>query len=97
LLSAASAERVLGLLETLGYELFVADLVRENARHEMLVLEGLEEFREHLGGTLAITLLKDIGQGFEVSEMDRAVIAEAINELQARHQARVKSQSVPQA
>ena len=97
LLSAENAERVLRLLETLGYELFVADLVRENSRHEMLVLEGLEEFREHLGGTLAITLLKDIGQGFEVSEMDRAVIGEAINELQARHQARVKSQSAPKA
>ncbi len=97
LLSAENAERVLRLLETLGYELFVADLVRENSRHEMLVLEGLEEFREHLGGTLAITLLKDIGQGFEVSEMDRAVIGEAINELQVRHQARVKPQSVPKA
>ena len=97
LLSAENAERVLGLLETLGYELFVADLVRENGRHEMLVLAGLEEFREHLGGTLAITLLKDIGQGFEVSEMDRAVIGESINELQARHQARVKSQSAPKA
>lgn len=95
LLSAASAERVLSLLETLGYELFVADLVRENSRHERLVLEGLEEFREHLGGTLAITLLKDIGKGFEVSEMDRAVIGESINELQARHQARVKSESTP--
>ena len=97
LLSAENAERVLRLLETLGYELFVADLARENPRHEMLVLEGLEEFREHLGGTLAITLLKDIGQGFEVSEMDRAVIGESINELQARHQARVKPQSDPKA
>ena len=53
LLSADSAEQVLCLLETLGYDLFVADLVRENARQELLVLEGLEEFREHLGGTLA--------------------------------------------
>lgn len=87
LLSAEHADRVLALLETLGYDLFTADLVRENARHEMLVLAGLEEFREHLGGTLAITLLKDIGQGFEVSEMDRAVIGEAIGELAARRKA----------
>ncbi len=84
LLSAENAERVLGLLETLGYELFVADLVRANAQRELLVLEGLEEFREHLGGTLAITLLKDIGQGLEVPEMDRTLIGEAIAELAAR-------------
>ncbi len=95
LLSAASAERVLGLLETLGYELFVADLVRANAQRELLVLEGLEEFREHLGGTLAITLLKDIGQGLEVPEMDRIMIAEAINELQERQQAGRRSNSTP--
>ena len=97
LLSAGSAERVLGLLETLGYELFVTELVRENAQRELLVIEGLEEFREHLGGTLAITLLKEIGQGFEVPEMNRTLIGEAINELQARHQTRVKSESTPKA
>ncbi len=92
-LSAENTERVLSLLENLGYELFIADLVRENERRELLVIEGLEEFREHLGGTLAITLLKEIGQGFEVSEMNRTLIAEAINELQARHQARQRNDS----
>ena len=46
-----------------------------------------------LGGTLAITLLKDIGQGFEVSEMDRILIGEAIKELQALHQAGRKCDS----
>jgi len=96
-LSAENTERVLRLLETLGYELLVADLVRENEQRELVVIAGLEEFREHLGGTLAITLLKDIGQGFEVSEMDQAVIRESINELQARHQARVKLESTPKA
>jgi len=96
LLSAESTERVLGLLETLGYELFVADLVRENAQRELLVLEGLEEFREHLGGTLAITLLKEIGIGFEVPEMDRTLIAEAISELQERQPARGRSDSTSQ-
>src|SRR6478609_6773525 len=45
-LSTENAERVLRLLETLGYELFAPDLVRANARQELLVIEGLEEFRE---------------------------------------------------
>ncbi|MGN7203582.1 3-dehydroquinate synthase [Pedobacter sp. SAFR-022] len=34
------------------------------------ILDGLTEFREHLGGKLCITLLRDIGVGFEVNEMD---------------------------
>ena len=68
-LDAASAERILSLLEALGYQLFTADLKRHNANGDLLVVEGLEEFREHLGGRLAITLLREIGVGFEVDEM----------------------------
>jgi 3-dehydroquinate synthase len=63
-LAAESASRVLQLLEALGFELFSVDLQREE------LLAGLEEFREHLGGRLAITLLREIGVGFEVTEMN---------------------------
>lgn len=41
------------------------------------ILEGLNEFREHLGGSLCITLLRDIGQGFEVHEMDSHTLLQA--------------------
>lgn len=80
-LKAESANRVLRLLEALGFELFTPDLQREE------LLAGLEEFREHLGGRLAITLLRDIGVGFEVNEMKRELIREAIVELANRHKA----------
>jgi len=77
-LEADAAERVLRLLRGLGFALFHPDLQREE------LLLGLEEFREHLGGRLAITLLRDIGVGFEVNEMRVALIKEAIAELAAR-------------
>ena len=50
-----------------------------------MILKGLEEFREHLGGRLTITLLKGIGKGFEVYEMNEPTVFESIQELQARH------------
>ena len=56
----------------------------------LLVLDGLEEFREHLGGELTITLLKQIGKGFEVHEMSLAKIMEAIYELKQRHDHRAQ-------
>lgn len=34
------------------------------------VLGGLKEFQEHLGGKLCITLLQDLGSGYEVHEID---------------------------
>ncbi len=41
-------------------------------------LRGLEEFREHLGGELTITLLRDIGVGEEVHQMDVDEIRRAL-------------------
>jgi len=47
------------------------------------LLAGLEEFREHLGGQLTITLLAEIGRGVEVHAMEEPKIIEAIQELRA--------------
>jgi 3-dehydroquinate synthase len=85
LLDAASAERVLRLIEELGFDTFSNELFHVDSTDSLIVLRGLEEFREHLGGELTITLLKAIGQGIEVHEMDDAVIVEAIQELHTRH------------
>ena len=47
------------------------------------LLHGLEEFREHLGGRLCITLLKGIGQGYEVNSIDQSAMRTAIEQLAA--------------
>jgi 3-dehydroquinate synthase len=85
-LDDASAERALRLLETLGFELFASELLHVNSQNSLLLLDGLEEFREHLGGELTITLLKQIGQGFEIHEMNLPKIVEALYELKQRHE-----------
>lgn len=89
-LDAASAERVLQLLETLGFDIYANELLHADSGQSLILLNGLEEFREHLGGQLAITLLKAIGQGFEVHEMNFPKVVEAIYELQERHTRRAK-------
>src|SRR5437667_6745799 len=85
-LDESSCQRVLTLLEELGFELFANELLHVDSDHSLLVLEGLEEFREHLGGELTITLLKGIGKGFEVHDMNLAKLVEAFYELQERNQ-----------
>jgi 3-dehydroquinate synthase len=87
-LEAENAERVLNLLETLGFELFASDLLALNSAGTPALLEGLEDFREHLGGRLAITQLRDIGVGFEVNEMNPVWVHEAIVELKSRAEKR---------
>ena len=85
-LDERDATRILTLLETLGFELFADELLHTVSGGDLIVLNGLEEFREHLGGELTITLLKAIGQGFETHEMNLAKVIEAIHELEVRQQ-----------
>jgi 3-dehydroquinate synthase len=94
-LTAGSAERVLRLIETLGFDLFANELLHVDSEGVLVILKGLEEFREHLGGRLTITLLREIGQGFEAHEMHGPTVVESIHELQQRHQQRSESGIVP--
>jgi 3-dehydroquinate synthase len=74
----------LDLLEKLGFTLFAEELLNADNANLPTLLSGLEEFREHLGGELTITLLSAIGTGIEVHEMKPAAIAAAVAELRAR-------------
>lgn len=49
--------------------------------HESL-LEGLREFREHLGGRLTITLVSDVGHPIDVHDIDLSVMRRAIEAIQ---------------
>jgi 3-dehydroquinate synthase len=84
LLEAESAERILKLLERLGFKLFADELLSADAGDHLHILNGLEEFREHLGGELTITLLLEIGRGAEIHVMNTPKVIEAIHELRRR-------------
>jgi len=78
LLPRRTAEEILDLIETVGFSLWSSELDREE-RGRPVILAGLEEFREHLGGRLTITLEK-----LEVHEMDENAILAAMMELRER-------------
>lgn len=84
LLDAVTAARVLALVESLGFQTFHPGLLAEGLRGGPVILDGLEEFREHLGGELTVTLVPEIGRKLEVHEMDPVVILAAMEELKAR-------------
>jgi 3-dehydroquinate synthase len=84
-LDAISTQRTLNLLQSLGFDLFANEMLHTGSDESLILLEGLEEFREHLGGELAITLLKGIGEGFEVREVNLPRMIDAIYELKERH------------
>jgi 3-dehydroquinate synthase len=88
LLPPPVVEPILRLLERLGFGLWDDALdygAVDSTRPP--VLDGLKEFREHLGGELTITLLKNIGEGVEVHDIEEDRMIRALIELRRRHDA----------
>ena len=82
----ARTRRICALLEHLGFRLWHPALEVRGPDGSLAILEGLREFREHLGGDLTVTLLEDIGSGIEVHEIDETRMLAAINWLKERAQ-----------
>jgi 3-dehydroquinate synthase len=84
LLAQGEEERICALLEYLGFDLWHPALAKSGANGEWVILEGLRDFQEHLGGELTVTLLGGIGVGVEVHEIDRERMRQAMHWLRDR-------------
>ncbi len=76
MLPAAELERLRSLLTRLGLPTHHPALSEMNGGR-LAVIAGLEDFREHLGGALTVTLLERIGRGREVTSLDEDTVADA--------------------
>lgn len=86
-LKRSVADQTLDVLQRLHLPIYDAALSEE------AVFDGLEEFRQHLGGELTITLLTSLGQPRHVHEIDHGAMREAIAMLKAVHPSSVNSLS----
>lgn len=75
-LAPGMAERIVRLLKAMGFDL--ADPLLDDPQP---LLAGLDEFREHLGGELCVSLIRRPGEAFEVNEIDQAMMSAAIQSL----------------
>ena len=78
-LDPALADRVVSCLEQLGFELNHPALADTRP-----LFEGLEEFRQHLGGRLTLTMLHGAGRPVDVHEVDEPLMLQAIQTLRER-------------
>ena len=88
LLAEADWRQIIKTLKQLGFELYASELGinLNNIESKDSIFSGLAEFREHLGGNLAIMLLHKIGRGTEVNRVDISVYQKAILMLQKLEQ-----------
>jgi 3-dehydroquinate synthase len=85
LISADELEHIITALLECGLPVW-DNLLEERAADGILAfLDGLDQFREHLGGTLTVTLPKRIGAKVEVHQIHTDVVEQAIAYLKERH------------
>ena len=84
MLPASDGERLFKAFEEIGLPSYTPLLRQCDADGTLTLLKGLEEFREHLGGELNVTLPDGLGRGIEVHAIDHARMIEAIGLLEAR-------------
>lgn len=70
------ANRVLRCLHELGLA-----LDHPRLHNTLDLFEGLEEFRQHLGGRLTLTMLRGVGDPIDVHEVDRDAMCAAIDRV----------------
>lgn len=89
--SSASVSLILDALATIGFDLWHDALELDNPPGRRSILKGLEQFREHLGGTLTLAMPDGLGQRKDIHEIDEVLLETALNNLQAEWQ-RIRSQ-----
>ena len=85
LVKEVTAKRIIELIERLGFTTYDPILHEVDDQDTSVIVKGLDEFREHLGGELTITLIQGIGEGVEVHAMDKMHIKSSLDELRERH------------
>jgi 3-dehydroquinate synthase len=88
-----SWRRIVQLLAALGVAVYDGALEHhlDTPDHADCVLRGLDDFREHLGGRLTIMLLKEIGQPFDVHDVDAELMRQSIATIKTLEAERIQS------
>ena len=79
LFPAGEEERVCTLLKQLRLPVWT-DLLeaRDIESSQLQILAGLDDFRQHLGGVLSVTLLTKVGRGVQVNDVPAQVVERAV-------------------
>lgn len=78
------AEALLRALGQCGFELAPDELFQRQGDGRLRILDGLDEFREHLGGELTLSLPAPIGALREIHEVDAALVETHVEALRDR-------------
>ncbi len=83
-LKEEEVEAILSGLEACGFPLWYSENELRDEKGRLAILQGLEDFREHLGGELTVTFPRGLGRKQEVCEVDLELMEQALRQVQSR-------------
>ncbi|MGC6417794.1 MAG: 3-dehydroquinate synthase [Bradymonadia bacterium] len=84
MLDAGLFDVICTVFDRIGLSTNHALLTAQDSNGRLVIIDGLEEFRQHLGGELTVTMLRAIGEGEELNEVDYGALERAVVRLQGR-------------
>lgn len=81
-ISVENLDEILAVMTEIGFDLSIP-ISGDNEIQELL--KGIQEFREHLGGELTITLINGIGKKMDVHQIDMEIMKKSVNSLNSKY------------
>lgn len=82
-ISEEEFNKIISAFVATGLPIWSSLLERKTSGNELEVLCGLDDFQEHLGGELHITIPSPIGSKIEINQMNKDIIQDAIKYLKS--------------
>ncbi len=86
-IATVDADTAIGVLRNLGFRLWDEALDLRGASDRRRVLDGLDAFREHLGGSLTLAMPDGLGRRQDIHEIDPARMERAFADVRRRARA----------
>ena len=86
-LTEAECTKITKVIEDCGFTLWHPALEWYDEQGNWRLIQGLADFREHLGGRLTLAMLTGIGQMCNIHELDSNLVQKVLNEMKARYKA----------
>jgi 3-dehydroquinate synthase len=86
LISVEILDEILEVMTEIGFDLSIPVSGDKEIQE---LLKGIQEFREHLGGELTITLINGIGKKLDVHQIDIEIMKNALNSLNNKYKINV--------
>ncbi|MCM8529329.1 MAG: hypothetical protein NE327_22595, partial [Lentisphaeraceae bacterium] len=81
LITEETGDEIISTLQDCGFTLWHDKLEARDEKGVLMIMKGLKEFQEHLGGELTLAMPVKIGKITNVHEMPTSVVESALNQL----------------